>query len=175
MKKRFWMTFVSALPFIFAVQFSFASDSYSKSDHSSHSTSGSTGPRAHDMADKDMDHGNGMKIHASKVDGYTFEYRLIDMKEKIKGMANMPEMKDTHHLMVFVKDTRGTVVNAAKVGYLIRENGSGDIQKKMAMGMNNGFGADVTLAPGNHYRIKTKVMADGKKFMDAFDYSGTGK
>lgn len=120
-------------------------------------------------------HGSGMKIHESAHDGYTFEYRLIDMKEKMKQLKNMPEMKETHHLMVFVKDSHGSAVKTAKVGYLIQEKGSTAMQKKMAMAMNNGFGADVTLSPGNHYLIKTKVMAGSEAVMDEFEYTGSGR
>lgn len=120
-------------------------------------------------------HGSGTKIHASAHDGYTFEYRLIDMKERMKHVKNMPEMKDTHHLMVFVKDSHGLAVKTAKVGYLIQEKGSKAMQKKMAMAMNNGFGADVTLIPGTHYRIKTKVMAGSGAVMDEFEYMGSGR
>jgi len=123
----------------------------------------------HDMAMDHGDNGFGMKIHTSVQDGYTIEYRLIDMKEKLKGM---PQMKDTHHLMVFVKDPHGAHVNNAKVGYLIEEEGSGATQKKMAMGMNNGFGADVTLNKGHHYKIKAKMLAGEKMLMDEFKYMG---
>jgi len=84
----------------------------------------------------------------------------------------MPEMKDTHHLMVFVKDSHGTAVTTAKVGYFIREKSTGTVQKKMSMAMNNGFGADVTLLPGNHYTIKTKIMAGDKKMINEFNYMG---
>ena len=123
----------------------------------------------HEMAMDHGDNGFGMKIHTSVQDGYTIEYRLIDMKEKLKGM---PQMKDTHHLMVFVKDPHGAHVNNAKVGYLIEEEGSGATQKKMAMGMNNGFGADVTLNKGHHYKIKAKMLAGEKMLMDEFKYMG---
>ena len=126
----------------------------------------------HDMAMDHGDNGFGMKIHTSVQDGYTIEYRLIDMKEKLKGMKNMPQMKDTHHLMVFVKDPHGTHVKNAKVGYLIEEEGSGATQKKMAMGMNGGFGADVTLNKGHHYKIKAKMLAGEKMLMDEFKYMG---
>jgi ABC-type sulfate/molybdate transport systems ATPase subunit len=86
-------------------------------------------------------------------------------------MKNMPEMKDTHHLMVFVKDAQGGPVKTAKVGYLIQD-AAGAVQKKMTMAMNDGFGADVTFEPGKHYQIKTKVMAGTTTLMDEFEYMG---
>ena len=115
------------------------------------------------------DHASGKKIHQSHVDGYMFEYRLIDMKEKMKGMKNMPEMKETHHLMLHVKDKNGKMVDKAKVGYLI-EGPEKSVEKKMAMAMNKGFGADVTFQHGKHYKVKAKVVAGETKLMDTFDF-----
>lgn len=151
---------------------------YAASDHNAHGATNHSGHQAvkdaKDAAAGHGDHNSGMKIHTATLDGYTFEYRLIDMKEKVKHMKNMPEITDTHHLMVFVKDAHGAAVKTAKVGYYIQENGSGAVQKKMAMAMNDGFGADVTLKPGNHYQIRTKVMAGSQKLMDEFKYTGGG-
>lgn len=84
----------------------------------------------------------------------------------------MPEMKDTHHLMVFIKDAHGTAIDKAKVGYFIQGKESGFAQKKMAMAMGGGFGADVTLSSGKHYMIKTKIIAGDKKLIDEFKYMG---
>ena len=143
-----------------------ASPAWSGSGHDAHKAGHGTMAAGHGA------HDSGMKIHESSQDGYTFEYRLIDMKEKMKNMKNMPEMKDTHHLMVFVKNSHGMAVKTAKVGYLIQEKGTKAMQKKMAMGMSNGFGADVTFSPGNHYLIKTKVMDGAKAVTDEFEYMG---
>lgn len=145
---------------------------YAASKDASHGAANHSTQQSHDMHTRHGDHDSGMKIHSAVRDGYTMEYRLINMKEKIKTMENMPQMEDTHHLMVFVKDPQGAIVDSAKVGYLIQEEGSGKTQKKMAMAMNNGFGADVTLVPDGHYRIKTKVMAGEKTLMDEFKYMG---
>ncbi len=114
----------------------------------------------------DAHHGGGHKIHKSMVDGHHFSYELIDMREKMK---DMPEMKDTHHLMMHVKDAAGKMVDKAKVGFMI-QNPDGSSQKKMAMGMGGGFGADVNLEKKGVYKIKTKVVAGEKKLMDAFEY-----
>lgn len=114
-------------------------------------------------------HDSGKGIRHAHVDGHHLSYKLIDMKEKMKGMKNMPEMKDTHHLMVYVKDSDGKVVDKAKVGYLIGSPDGSD-QKKMAMGMAGGFGADVNLEKKGVYKIKTKIVAGEKKLMDAFEY-----
>ena len=68
-----------------------------------------------DSSDQGMGQG-GMKIHTATVDGYQLSYELIDMKARMKGMKNMPEMKDSHHLMVYVKDKDGNPVENAQGG-----------------------------------------------------------
>ncbi len=87
----------------------------------------------------------------------------------MKGMENMPEMTATHHLMVYIKDPRGQIVDKAKAGYLM-ENPDGTEQKPMTMAINGGFGADVALDQPGAYTIKTKVMAGEAKRIDSFDY-----
>ena len=172
MNKLNLTAFLAIVALIFTPQVYAAShdDAHGAMDHSAHQHHNM--PADHGMADEHGDHRFGMKIHTAVQDGYTIEYRLIDMKEKMKNMKNMPKMKETHHLMVFVKDTHGAYVKNAKVGYLIEEKGSGTTQKKMAMAMNNGFGADVTLNPGHHYKIKTKMMAGEKVLINEFKYMG---
>ncbi|MFO7752432.1 MAG: hypothetical protein R6V41_04865 [Desulfobacteraceae bacterium] len=127
---------------------------------------------SHDgMAKHDMDKSGhaGKKIHEADVDGYHLEFRLIDMKEKIKDMENAPEMEDTHHLMVYVTNPEGTAVSDAAAGYLI-ENPDGTLQKKMAMAMTGGFGADISLDQKGDYAIKVKVLAENKKLTKSFSY-----
>ncbi|MCF8045238.1 MAG: hypothetical protein K9J83_05190 [Desulfarculaceae bacterium] len=109
----------------------------------------------------------GMKIHEAEVDGYRLEYRLIDMKAKMKDMENMPEMEDTHHLMVYVKTSSGDPVSQAMAGYLI-ENPDGTEQKKMTMAMAGGFGADINLEQQGSYTVKAKIMAEKNKLIDSF-------
>ncbi|MDM8522855.1 hypothetical protein QUF80_05725 [Desulfococcaceae bacterium HSG8] len=127
--------------------------------------------QGHDHGKKAMDHSEhkGEMIHESSVDGYKFGYHLIDMKEKMKHMKNMPEMKATHHLMVYVESPDGHEVEKAKVGYLVE--GPGDSkQKLMAMGMAGGFGADVDFSAKGAYVVKTKMVAGDKKLADKFEY-----
>jgi hypothetical protein len=144
-------------------------------DHSGHDH-GKMDHSGHDMDPGSMDHGSmdhgghmGEMIHKSTVDGYEFMYHLIDMREKMKGMENMPEMKATHHLMVYVKDPSGNPVAQAKGGYLI-EKPDGSDQRVMTMPMSGGHGADIALdAPGT-YVVKTKVIAGDQTMMDRFEY-----
>ncbi len=111
----------------------------------------------------------GELIHEVNVNGYQMAYHLIDMKERMKGMENMPEMKATHHLMVYVKNPEGKTVDKAKAGYLI-ENPDGSEQKAMTMAMSGGYGADIVLDKPGTYVIKTKVMAGDERVMDSFEY-----
>ncbi len=87
----------------------------------------------------------------------------------MKGMAGMKDMKMTHRLMVYIKDSQKGYVEQAKVGYLIT-NPDGSKGKAMAMGMGDGFGADVNMMKKGGYKIKTKFVAGGKKILDEFTY-----
>lgn len=157
-----------------AMASSHGSDDHGKMDHTGHDMqdAGTMPGGEHGMMDHgNMDHGDhlGEMIHQSTVDGYTFMYHLIDMRERMKGMEKMPEMKATHHLMVYVKDPSGNMVDRAKVGYLI-ENPDGSEQRAMTMPMRGGHGADIALdAPGT-YTVKTKVVAGDRTLMDSFEY-----
>ncbi|MDM8515154.1 hypothetical protein QUF76_03055 [Desulfobacterales bacterium HSG16] len=116
----------------------------------------------------EMDHSDhkGEMIHESVVDGYKFAYHLIDMGAHAK---KMPQMKDTHHLMVYVMSPKGHMMPKAKVGYLI-QGPSDSKQKAMCMGMSGGFGADVNFGTKGTYMVKTKVMSDEKNLIDSFSY-----
>ncbi|GBC59914.1 hypothetical protein DENIS_0856 [Desulfonema ishimotonii] len=137
-------------------------------DHSAHEKMDSSMENAgHGSTDHSGHTGN--KIHEARVNGWHLTYELIDMREKMKGMKNMPEMKNTHHLMVYVRDAEGKTVDNAKVGYLI-EGPDDARQKAMCMGMGGGFGADVNMGAAGKYMVKTKVMAGDTKLMDEFGY-----
>ncbi|MDM8536656.1 hypothetical protein QUF70_07885 [Desulfobacterales bacterium HSG17] len=118
-----------------------------------------------------MDHSghSGILINESDVKGYKFAYHLIDMRKKMKNMKGMPEMKDTHHLMVYVKDAHGRAIENGKIGYMIKNPDSSE-QKKMTMGMGGGYGADINLGAAGKYTIKTKVVDGDNKLMDEFEY-----
>ncbi len=138
-------------------------------EHGGHSQEPSAS--ANNSGHGSMDHSahQGELIHESEVDGYGFAYHLIDMRERMAGMEKMPEMKNTHHLMLYVKSPQGQMVDTAKVGYLI-EGPDGKRQTAMCMAMSGGFGADVDFAHPGEYRIKTKVMSGDTKLMDGFTY-----
>lgn len=126
----------------------------------------------HDMDQMDqMDHSahRGPNIHTSMVDGHHLAYHLIDMREKMKDMENMPEMKATHHMMVYVVNPDGTPLAQAKVGYLV-VGPDGQQQRLMAMGMSDGFGADVDFGAPGAYTVKTKAVANGTTLRDEFTF-----
>ena len=127
-----------------------------KMDHSAHKTDHS-------------DHKMGNDFRQSAVDGFAFTYKLIDMTAKIKTMANKPEMKDTHHLMVYVKDAHGHPVKQAKVGFMIQGPDNAK-QKKMCMAMGGGFGADINFKAKGVYTVMVKVVAGDKNLKDKFEH-----
>lgn len=142
-----------------------AEESHEGHDQSSHeaATDEKTEPGKMDHKKTESD---GNIMHEAHVDGHHISYELIDMREKMK---DMPGMKDTHHLMVFVKDGEGKSLEGAKVGYFIK-GPDGAEQKKMAMGMGGGYGSDVNLGTAGKYSIKTKVMSGEMTLMDDFEY-----
>ena len=123
----------------------------------------------HDMEQMDHSAHRGPNIHNAMVEGHHLAYHLIDMREKMKDMENMPEMKATHHMMVYVTGPDGAVLAEAKVGYLVM-GPDGQQQKLMAMGMSDGFGADVDFGSPGAYTVKTKAVANGTTLRDEFTY-----
>ncbi len=124
---------------------------------------------------KNMDHSDhtGRLIHESEVDGYVFAYHLIDVKEKLAKMKNMPGMEEmkniTHHLMVYVTGPDKKPVTSGKAGYFII-GPDGKKQKKMCMAMGNGFGADISLKEKGIYKINAKMITGNKALKDSFSY-----
>ncbi|MDE0206468.1 MAG: hypothetical protein OXP66_10635 [Candidatus Tectomicrobia bacterium] len=118
-----------------------------------------------------MDHSGhrGANIHNSSVDGHSLAYHLIDLREKMKDMEDMPEMQATHHMMVYVVSPEGAPVAEARVGYLVI-GPDGNRQQLMAMGMQDGFGADVDFRAAGTYTVRTKAVAGDTTLLDEFAY-----
>ena len=123
----------------------------------------------HDMEQVDHSGHRGLNIHNSNVTSFSLAYHLIDMREKMKDMENMPETQATHHMMVYVTGPDGAVLGQAKVGYLV-VGPDGNKQKLMAMGMKDGFGADVDFKAPGAYTVRTKVVFNGSTLLDEFTY-----
>ena len=129
----------------------FSQDSGSKMDHSGHL---------------------GVIIHESTIEGYRFAYHLMDIQKgtaEMKDMQGAKEADTTHHLMVYVKDSDGNGVEAAKLGYLV-EGPDGAKQKLMTMGMQGAYGANVNFEDKGTYTVKTKFVVGDKKLFDSFSY-----
>ena len=113
-------------------------------------------------------HGSdGETIHQAAVDNHELTYELIDMREALKEHGSDSEA--THHLMIFIRDQNGDAVTGAKTGFLI-QGPDGKQQRVMAMGMADGYGADVSLDPPGEYTIRTKAVAGGKTLLHSFDH-----
>lgn len=153
MKQMLWMTMAALLIF-----FPSSWISAMEEEHSGHGRGS-------------MDHSghSGKLIREATVDGYALAYHLIDMREKMKDMKGMPEVSNTHHLMLYIMAPNGHPVGDAKVGYLL-QGPTGEKQKAMAMGMGEGYGADVNLDKMGAYMIKTKIVIGDKKMMEQFEH-----
>lgn len=140
---------------------------HSKMDHSKMDHS----KMDHSAMDKGkMDHSDrfGTLFHESKVEGFTFAYYLMDMR-KMKGHS-MDNMADKpHHIMVYITDPAGVVVDKARVGFLIKD-AAGMAQKNMAMYMSNGFGIMADMKAKGSYTITAKAVVGDKKLLDRFTF-----
>ena len=114
----------------------------------------------------------GDNILNATVDGHQFAYHLIDMHQhmaKTTNPSHMQGMQAKHHLMVYVSKPDGTLLDKAKVGYLV-VGPDGVKQTQMGMEMQGGFGADLHLEAKGTYSVTTKAVADGKTLMHQFTY-----
>ncbi len=165
------MFFAVTATFLFTLTLgspAFAGEGHGHGDKSQ----GVHGDQGHGSEGHVMDHSahSGELVHESTVDGYAMAYHLIDVREKMAEMKDMPGMKPmTHHMMVYIKDPQGNKVEDAKVGYLV-EGPDGEAQKVMCMGMSGGFGGDVNFDKKGAYTVKAKAVAGDKKLMDSFTY-----
>ena len=115
------------------------------------------------------DHGQGhmmdmgAKAYETVVDGVKATFKVIDMRERMKGMV-MPEgMKDTHHVMVAFKDVKtGEPITEGEVRMKIVGPDKAE-QVKDLMGMEGHFGADFDLSKKGRYGVMCKFkLKDGK-------------
>ncbi|TAL18603.1 hypothetical protein EPN96_01050 [bacterium] len=116
----------------------------------------------------------GKVIHESKVENFSFTYRLLDNKagmsaEAAKGMKMDHSAMETksHHLMVFPVSPDKTPVKGGTAGFLVIAP-SGNKAQAMAQEMTQGYGANVDLTEKGAYTIRAKVVAAGKVLVDEF-------
>jgi hypothetical protein len=121
---------------------------------------------------------HGAMIREAKLQGFSLHYHLLDWKERnllMKGMEGMemPGMdrsgKATHHLLLYLGGADGKSIPAAKVGFQVTAP-DGSVQKTLTMGMQGGYGADVTMPAKGTYGIKMKADLGEKPIVDEFAF-----
>jgi hypothetical protein len=118
---------------------------------------------AHKQTSHDSMTSLGKLIHTETVNGVKATFRLIDLKERMKGMEMPAGMKDTHHLMIMFSDAKtGKMLSDGEVKVKIAGPDKSE-QVKTLMAMSGGFGSDVNLSVKGRYGIMTKfLLKDGK-------------
>src|SRR5664279_3625770 len=106
-----------------------------------------------------MDHGDhsmmemGDVAHQEVVDGVKATFKVLSMKEHMKGMDMPRDMKETHHIMVEFKDAKsGKALTEGDVKVKV-QNPDKSVQAKDLMGMQGHFGADFDLSKKGKYGI----------------------
>jgi len=123
-------------------------------------------PAAAQDSDGHEGHQMGEQIRETTIDDHQLSYRLIDMREQMKGETGKTT---THHLMVTITGPDGQPVKGATVGFLVK-GPDGTDQKAMAMTMGDSYGADVYLGDPGTYTIRSKAVFGDKKLIDGFNY-----
>lgn len=117
----------------------------------------------------DMGHGDhsmmdmGNTAHQEVIDGVKATFKVMAMKEHMKGMEMPKGMKETHHIMVEFKDVKsGKTLTEGEVKIKVMGPDKAE-QTKDLMGMQGHFGADFDLSKKGKYGVMAKFkLADGK-------------
>ena len=140
-----------------------------------------TGPagamEGHEMGSSDR---IGDLFHESMQDGYMLSYYLMDLRNTKEKAADSHashdqsahekgEMDKPHHIMVYIMDKDHTMVEQARVGFLIK-GGDKETQKIMAMYMSQGFGITADMKVKGEYEITVKAVIDDVTLMDRFNH-----
>ena len=131
----------------------------------------------HDHGSMNMDHGGhmmekGKPAHEEVIDGVKATFKVMSMKEQMKGMEMPKGMKETHHLMVEFKDAKtGKALTEGEVKVKVQGPDKSE-QTKDLMGMEGHFGADFDLSKAGKYGVMAKFMLkDGKVRTARFWYT----
>ena len=115
-----------------------------------------------------MEHGGhmmekGKPAHEEVVDGVKATFKVMSMKEHMKGMEMPKGMKETHHLMVEFKDARsGKALTEGEVKAKVQGPDKAE-QTKDLMGMEGHFGGDFDLSKKGKYGVMARFkLKDGK-------------
>jgi hypothetical protein len=160
MKKAFLLTLFVVLTIPFAAM------AMQHGDHGNMDQGGKNGS-AMDHGSMNTDKMGGMSmsgdmimLQKETVDGITGAAHLLDVKEKMAEHG----MSMTHHIMIAFKDEHGNSLSGGKVAVKVQSPDGKVSEPVMMMGMDEAFGADITLDQKGVYRfqIGTK-LEDGKK------------
>ncbi len=122
-----------------------------------------------DHGSMDMGHGGhgmmemGDVAHQEVVDGVKATFKVINMKEHMKGMEMPKGMKETHHLAAEFQDAKsGKALTVGEVKAKVQGTDKVE-QTKELMGMQGHFGADFDLSKKGKYSVICKfLLKDGK-------------
>jgi hypothetical protein len=136
----------------------------------------------HGSMKMNMEHGGHMAhksnvAHEEVADGLKVTFKILNMKEHMKGME-MPEgMKDTDHLMVEFKDVKtGKTITSGQVKVkVVGPDKSEQVKDLAGMGsmgtMGGHFGADFDFSKKGKYGVMAKFkLADNKEKSVKFWY-----
>jgi hypothetical protein len=140
-----------------------------------------TAPLASYAADHehmDMGHGGhsmmemGNTAHQQVIDGVKATFKVMSMKERMKGMEMPKGMKETHHIMVEFKDAKsGKALTEGTVKVKVLGPNKAE-QVKDLMGMQGHFGADFDLSKKGKYGVMARfLLKDGKVRSSKFWYA----
>jgi len=122
----------------------------------------------HEHMNMDMGHGEHMMdkgnvAHEEVVEGVKATFKVLSMKEHMKGMEMPKGMKETHHIMVEFKDAKtGKPVTEGTVTMKVLGPDKKE-QTKDLMGMQGHFGGDFDLSKKGKYGVMCKSkLKDGK-------------
>ena len=136
----------------------------------------------HGSMNMNMEHGGHMAhksnvAHEEVVDGLKVTFKIMNMKEHMKGMEMPKGMKDTDHLMVEFKDVKtGKTITAGQVKVkVVGPDKSEQVKDLAGMGsmgtMGGHFGADFDFSKKGKYGVIAKFkLADNKENSVKFWY-----
>jgi len=121
-----------------------------------------------------MEHGGQMAhkssvAHEEVVDGLKVTFKIMNMKEQMKGKGMPKEMKDTDHIMVEFKDlkTGKTIAEGQVKVKVVGPDKSEQVKELAGMGsmgsMGGHFGADFNFSKKGKYGVMAKFKLAEKK------------
>jgi len=133
---------------------------------------------AMDHGSMDMGHGEhsmmdmGDVAHQEVIDGVKATFKVMSMKDHMKGMEMPKGMKETHHIMVEFKDAKtGKALTEGEVKVKVQGPDKAE-QTKDLMGMQGHFGADFDLSKKGKYGVMSRfLLKDGKTRQAKFWYT----